>query len=56
MEASRHFEESWLGPAERSIHALNLMSDSGNCLTSWSGEVKEAGGEADMILEGITEM
>ncbi|CAM0952963.1 unnamed protein product [Alopecurus aequalis] len=56
VEASRQFAESRLGSAERSIHALNLMADSVNCLTSWSREVKEAGGEADRILEGIAEM
>ncbi|XP_024312292.1 ARF guanine-nucleotide exchange factor GNOM isoform X2 [Brachypodium distachyon] len=56
VEASRQFAESRLGSAERSIHALNLMSDSVNCLTRWSREVKEAGGEADRILEGIAEM
>ncbi|KAL6839360.1 hypothetical protein ACP4OV_030630 [Aristida adscensionis] len=56
VEASRQFAESRLGSAERSIHALNLMADSVNCLTRWSHEVKEAGGEADRILEGIAEM
>ncbi|KAL6602869.1 hypothetical protein ACP70R_043230 [Stipagrostis hirtigluma subsp. patula] len=56
VEASRQFAESRLGSAERSIHALNLMADSVNCLTRWSREVKEAGGEADRILEGIAEM
>ncbi|KAF2944498.1 ARF guanine-nucleotide exchange factor GNOM [Oryza sativa Japonica Group] len=56
VEASRQFAESRLGSAERSIHALNLMAESVNCLTRWSREVKEAGGEADRILEGIAEM
>ncbi|KAM0907098.1 hypothetical protein ACQ4PT_016350 [Festuca glaucescens] len=56
VEASRQFAESRLGSAERSVHALNLMADSVNCLTRWSREVKEAGGEADRILEGIAEM
>ncbi|TVU07913.1 hypothetical protein EJB05_41290, partial [Eragrostis curvula] len=56
VEASRQFAESRLGSAERSIHALNLMEDSVNCLTRWSREVKEAGGEANRILEGIAEM
>ncbi|KAM0868806.1 hypothetical protein ACQ4PT_041077 [Festuca glaucescens] len=56
VEASRQFAESRLGSAERSVHALNLMADSVNCLTCWSREVKEAGGEADRILEGIAEM
>ncbi|XP_062229060.1 ARF guanine-nucleotide exchange factor GNOM-like [Phragmites australis] len=56
VEASRQFAESRLGSAERSIHALNLMADSVNCLTRWSLEVKQAGGEADRILEGIAEM
>jgi brefeldin A-resistance guanine nucleotide exchange factor 1 len=56
VEASRQFAESRLGSAERSIHALNLMADSVNCLLRWSREVREAGGEADRILEGIAEM
>ncbi|CAN6311936.1 unnamed protein product [Urochloa humidicola] len=56
VEASRQFAESRLGSAERSIHALNLMADSVNCLTRWSREVREAGGDADRILEGIAEM
>ncbi|KAJ1259610.1 hypothetical protein BS78_10G168500 [Paspalum vaginatum] len=56
VEASRQFAESRLGSTERSIHALNLMSDSVNCLMQWTREVKEAGGEANRILEGITEM
>jgi brefeldin A-resistance guanine nucleotide exchange factor 1 len=56
VEASRQFAESRLGSAERSIHALNLMADSVNCLIRWSREVREAGGEADRILEGIAEM
>jgi golgi-specific brefeldin A-resistance guanine nucleotide exchange factor 1 len=56
VEASRQFAESRLGSAEQSIHALNLMEASVNCLTRWSREVKEAGGEADKILEGIAEM
>jgi golgi-specific brefeldin A-resistance guanine nucleotide exchange factor 1 len=56
VEASRQFAESRLGSAERSIHALNLMADSVNCLVRWSQEVREAGGEADRILEGIAEM
>jgi golgi-specific brefeldin A-resistance guanine nucleotide exchange factor 1 len=56
VEASRQFAESRLGSAERSIHALNLMADSVNCLMRWSQEVREAGGEADRILEGIAEM
>uniref|UniRef100_A0A0D9VFE3 SEC7 domain-containing protein n=1 Tax=Leersia perrieri TaxID=77586 RepID=A0A0D9VFE3_9ORYZ len=56
VEASRQFAESRLGSAERSIHALNLMAESVNCLTRWSREVKEASGEADRILEGIAEM
>ncbi|KAJ1259611.1 hypothetical protein BS78_10G168600 [Paspalum vaginatum] len=56
VEASRQFAESRLGSTERSIHALNLMSDSVNCLMRWTREVKEAGGEADRILEGIAEM
>ncbi|CAN6300172.1 unnamed protein product [Urochloa humidicola] len=55
VEASRQFAESRLGSAERSIHALNLMADSVNCLTRWSREVREAG-DADRILEGIAEM
>ncbi|KAE8792580.1 Pattern formation protein EMB30 [Hordeum vulgare] len=56
MEASRQFAESRLGSAERSIHALNLMAESVNCLAHWSHEVKEAGGDAERMLEGITEM
>ncbi|KAK3133946.1 hypothetical protein QOZ80_6AG0543110 [Eleusine coracana subsp. coracana] len=56
VEASRQFAESRLGSAERSIHALNLMEGSVNCLTHWSREVKEAGGDANRILEGIAEM
>ncbi|VAH73129.1 unnamed protein product [Triticum turgidum subsp. durum] len=56
VEASRQFAQSRLGSAERSIHALNLMAESVNCLARWSHEVKEAGGEAERMLEGITEM
>lgn len=56
VEASRQFAESRLGSAERSIHALNLMAESVNCLARWSHEVKEAGGEAKRMLEGIAEM
>jgi len=56
VEASRQFAESRLGSTERSIHALNLMADSMNCLTRWTREVKGAGGEVDRILEGIAEM
>uniref|UniRef100_K3XUT7 SEC7 domain-containing protein n=1 Tax=Setaria italica TaxID=4555 RepID=K3XUT7_SETIT len=56
VEASRQFAESRLGSTERPIHALNLMADSVNCLTRWTREVKEAGGETDRILEGIAEM
>jgi brefeldin A-resistance guanine nucleotide exchange factor 1 len=56
VETSRQFAESRLGSTERSIHALNLMADSVNCLTRWTHEVKEAGGETDRILEGIAEM
>jgi brefeldin A-resistance guanine nucleotide exchange factor 1 len=56
VEASRQFAESRLGSTERSIHALNLTADSVNCLTRWTREVKEAGGEVDRILEGIAEM
>ncbi|CAL5048308.1 unnamed protein product [Urochloa decumbens] len=56
VEASRQFAESRLGSTERSVHALNLMADSVNCLTRWTREVTEAGGEIDRILEGIAEM
>nr|CAB3470693.1 unnamed protein product [Digitaria exilis] len=56
VEASRQFAESRLGSTERSIHALNLMADSVNCLARWTHEVKEAGGDANRILEGIAEM
>jgi brefeldin A-resistance guanine nucleotide exchange factor 1 len=56
VEALRQFAESRLGSAERSIHALNLMAESVNCLTRWSHEIKEASGEAERMLEGINEM
>jgi brefeldin A-resistance guanine nucleotide exchange factor 1 len=56
VEASRQFAESRLGSVERSIHALNLMAESVNCLIRWSREIKEASGEAGRMLEGIAEM
>ncbi|XP_020154266.1 ARF guanine-nucleotide exchange factor GNOM [Aegilops tauschii subsp. strangulata] len=56
VEAARQFAQSRLGSAERSIHSLNLMAESVNCLARWSHEVKEAGGEAERMLEGIAEM
>ncbi|XP_047072386.1 ARF guanine-nucleotide exchange factor GNOM-like [Lolium rigidum] len=56
VEASRQFAESRLASAERSIHALNLMAESVNCLTRWSHEIKEASGDAARMSEGINEM
>ncbi|GJN23806.1 hypothetical protein PR202_gb11488 [Eleusine coracana subsp. coracana] len=56
IEASRQFAESRVGLVDRSIRALDLMSDSVKCLARWSQETKETGDEADKGLETIREM
>ncbi|XP_072971675.1 ARF guanine-nucleotide exchange factor GNOM-like isoform X2 [Typha angustifolia] len=56
IEASRQFAESRLGSTDRSIHALDLMSESVTCLARWSREVKEVVADAERISEGIREM
>ncbi|XP_020092293.1 ARF guanine-nucleotide exchange factor GNOM-like [Ananas comosus] len=56
IEASRQFAESRVGLTDRSIRALDLMADSVNSLARWSRENKEAGEEAEKVLEGIREM
>nr|CAD1841672.1 unnamed protein product [Ananas comosus var. bracteatus] len=45
-----------VGLTDRSIRALDLMADSVNSLARWSRENKEAGEEAEKVLEGIREM
>jgi golgi-specific brefeldin A-resistance guanine nucleotide exchange factor 1 len=56
VEAARQFADSRLVPGDRSVHALELMAASVSCLSRWSNEVKEVGGEAEQVLEGIHEM
>lgn len=56
VEAARQFADSRLVPGDRSVHALELMAGSVSCLSRWSNEVKEVGGEAEQVLEGIREM
>ncbi|GAB2246292.1 hypothetical protein Droror1_Dr00001785 [Drosera rotundifolia] len=41
-DAAKQFAESRVGPAERSIQALNLMADSVNSLVRWANDTKEA--------------
>ncbi|XVF03282.1 hypothetical protein REPUB_Repub04eG0248000 [Reevesia pubescens] len=47
IDAARQFAESHVGQAERSVHALDLMSGSDDCLARWVHEAKEAMGEED---------
>ncbi|KAJ8449354.1 hypothetical protein Cgig2_002486 [Carnegiea gigantea] len=47
IDAARQFAESRVGQADRSIHALDLMSGSVSCLVKWVREAKEAAGEED---------
>ncbi|KAJ4954099.1 hypothetical protein NE237_030931 [Protea cynaroides] len=48
IDASRHFAESWVGPSERSIHALDLMAGCFTCLRRW--ELSQEIGEIWMRL------
>uniref|UniRef100_A0A2P2KJD8 SEC7 domain-containing protein n=1 Tax=Rhizophora mucronata TaxID=61149 RepID=A0A2P2KJD8_RHIMU len=47
VDAARQFAESRVGQAERSVHALDLMAGSLNCLVWWSQEAKQAMGEEE---------
>ncbi|KAJ3697483.1 hypothetical protein LUZ61_001188 [Rhynchospora tenuis] len=55
-EAARQFADSRLVPGDRSVQALELMAGSVSCLSRWCNEVKEVGGEAEQVLDGIREM
>ncbi|CAD6206109.1 unnamed protein product [Miscanthus lutarioriparius] len=56
IEASRQFAESRVGLADRSVCALDLMSDSVRSLALWSQEIKATCEEGEKGLEAIREM
>ncbi|PKA66077.1 ARF guanine-nucleotide exchange factor GNOM [Apostasia shenzhenica] len=56
IEASRQFADSRLGKSKRSAQALNLMVESIACLNRWAQETKDAGQDAEKIMQGIQEM
>uniref|UniRef100_A0A0A9CWY9 GBF1-like tetratricopeptide repeats domain-containing protein n=1 Tax=Arundo donax TaxID=35708 RepID=A0A0A9CWY9_ARUDO len=56
IEASRQFAESRVGLVDRSIRALDLMSDSVRSLALWSQGTKGTGEEPEKGLEAIREM
>ncbi|XP_039130653.1 ARF guanine-nucleotide exchange factor GNOM [Dioscorea cayenensis subsp. rotundata] len=56
VEASRQFAESRVGLTDRSVRALDLMTESVTSLARWSRETRDAGEEAEKISEGIREM
>ncbi|KAJ4762470.1 SEC7-like guanine nucleotide exchange family protein [Rhynchospora pubera] len=56
IEAARQFADSRLVPGDRSVQALELMAGSVSCLSRCCNEVKEVGGEAEQVLDGIREM
>jgi brefeldin A-resistance guanine nucleotide exchange factor 1 len=56
IEASRQFAESRVGLADRSVRALDLMSDSVRSLAMWSQEIKATCEEGEKGLEAIREM
>ncbi|XP_015867457.3 ARF guanine-nucleotide exchange factor GNOM isoform X1 [Ziziphus jujuba] len=49
VDASRQFAESRVGQAERSVHAVDLMAGSVDCLARWACEGKEAMGEEEAM-------
>ncbi|CAK7323053.1 unnamed protein product [Dovyalis caffra] len=57
VDAARQFAESYLGQAERSMHAVDLMGSSVDCLARWLQDAKEAMGEESAKLsQDIGEM
>ncbi|KAG6534119.1 ARF guanine-nucleotide exchange factor GNOM-like [Zingiber officinale] len=56
IEAARQFAESRVGLTDRAVRALDLMTESMNCIARWSNEIREGGAEAEKNSEGIKEM
>ncbi|KDP39263.1 hypothetical protein JCGZ_01020 [Jatropha curcas] len=58
VDAARQFAESRVAEAARSVHALDLMTGSVDCLVRWSHEAKESLGEeeAAKLSQDIGEM
>ncbi|GAB2287200.1 hypothetical protein Dimus_021582 [Dionaea muscipula] len=48
-DAARQFAESRVGQAERSVHALDLMAGSVDCLVRWAHQTEEASMVEDAI-------
>ncbi|XP_028776157.1 ARF guanine-nucleotide exchange factor GNOM [Neltuma alba] len=58
VEAARHFAESRVGQAERSVRALDLMAGSVDCLVQWTSEATQTMGEEEVskLSQDIGEM
>ncbi|GAB4835509.1 hypothetical protein Ancab_000418 [Ancistrocladus abbreviatus] len=58
VDAARQFAESWVGEVDRSVHAVNLMVGSVDCLVCWAHETKVAimDEDAAKMLQDIGEM
>ncbi|KAG7611227.1 Sec7 domain [Arabidopsis suecica] len=51
LDAATHFAESRVGEVDRSISAIDLMSNSVFCLARWSQEAKNSIGETDAMMK-----